>query len=131
MDRTTMQTVAPTQAGVRITSRVEIGQPDDALTKHYSQIPAAEWGWEHLRDYCVDQIVALHGPFPRMNQPAEDATFQRFHREWGADAPRIARYAFEICGGRWGGAPISVNRFCKNSDPYFAKPICDKIHGRA
>lgn len=131
MDRTAMQSVTPTSAGVRITSRVEIGQPDDTLSKHYSQMPAAEWGWEQLRDYCVDQIVVLHGPFPRTKPYAEMAIFQRFCKEWGPDAPRIARYAFEICHGRWGGAPISLNRFCKDSDPFFAKPIADKIHGRA
>jgi hypothetical protein len=132
MDRTASSTTIAhqTQVGVRVQSKVEIAPAGRVVRKHYTEVPAAEWDWEHLRDYSVDQIIRLHGPFPR-RAFTEDAVFKRFHGEWGADAPRIARYAFEISGGRWGGSPISVNRFCKESDPYFARPIADKIHGRA
>lgn len=88
--------------------------------------PEEQWTWSELRDYVVAQIEDLHGPFPR-DARKEASIFQRFCKEYGSAAPAIARYAFEVKDGRWKGAPISVSRFCKASDPWFAQPILEYL----
>lgn len=86
-----------------------------------------EWGWRELRDYVVAQIVDRHGVFPR-NEKKEAGIFKAFCTRWGTAAPVIARFAFEQMDGFWMGAPISVNRFCKGSDPYFAERILKHLN---
>lgn len=85
-----------------------------------------EWAWDDLRDYVVTNIEERFGPFPR-DARKESGIFKSFLARHGDQAQAIARYAFEVADGRWAGAPISVNRFCKNSDPYFAEVIADKV----
>lgn len=86
----------------------------------------AQWAWDDLRDYVVHEIETLFGPFPRDNIK-EASIFKSFLGRYGDKAPAIARHAFEVHGGRWGGAPISVNRFCKASDQYFADVIAKDL----
>jgi hypothetical protein len=83
------------------------------------------WSWEDLRDYVMSQIEQYHGPQVR-NTTKEAAVFRSSLDRHGDKGVRIARYAFEVNRGMWQRAPISVNRFCKGSDPYFA----DKIKSR-
>lgn len=85
------------------------------------------WTWYELRDYVVGKIVEIHGVFPR-NDKKEMGIFKAFATRWGTDAPAIARYAFESMGGYWKNAPVSVNRFCKGSDPYFAQLIVNHLN---
>lgn len=84
------------------------------------------WSWRELRDYVVGEIEQRFGAFPR-DLLKEKGIFDAFLSRWGTKAARIARYAFESCQGIWRGAPVSVNRFCKASDPYFAAVISDLI----
>lgn len=84
------------------------------------------WEWDDLRDYVVHQIEQRFGPWPR-DSFKEAGTFKRFLAEWGTDAPRIARHAFEVCDGWWSSAPISINRFTRGSDPFFAQVIADRL----
>lgn len=84
------------------------------------------WGWSDLRDYVVHEIEARFGTFPR-DAKKEFGIFSRFVKEHGAASAAIARYAFEQCNGFWANAPISVNRFCKASDPFFAEPIKTRL----
>lgn len=85
------------------------------------------WTWSELRDYVVGEIVNRFGPFPQ-NQRKEYGIFSRFFNDYGQDGIAVARYAFgPVCEGYWGSAPISVNRFCKNSDPYFVHPILERL----
>lgn len=100
--------------------------PAAAPVKEYLVKDDEEWGWQDLRDYVVSQIEERFGPFPRDGKK-EKGIFDSFLRRWGAKGPVIARYAFERANGFWHSAPISVNRFCKNSDPYFAIPIAEKL----
>lgn len=81
-------------------------------------------GWEKLRDYVVERVEAIHGPFPRGEQERrqEVTIFMAFQARW-PQAMEIAKYAFEVEGGLWKGAPVSVARFHKTSDSYFAEPI--------
>ena len=53
----------------------------------------------------------------------EYGIFTGFLARWGAAAVPIARYAFDIKDGMWMGEPITVSRFCKGSDPWFANTI--------
>lgn len=86
----------------------------------------ANWSWSDLRDYVVHQIEQRFGLFPR-DSKKEYGIFTRFLREHGAQAGPIAVHAFEVCDGYWANAPISINRFCKASDPYFAAPIKERL----
>lgn len=86
----------------------------------------SEWGWDDLRDYVVAQIEERFGPFPRDSRK-ESGIFKAFLARWPEQAQAIARFAFEVEDGRWGGAPISVNRFCKNSDKYFSAVIAERL----
>ena len=86
-----------------------------------------QWTWYELRDYVVGKIIEIHGVFPR-NEMKEMGIFKAFCARWGADAPAIARYAFESAGGYWKNAPVSVTRFCKGSDPYFSQLIVNHLN---
>lgn len=90
--------------------------------------PDSSWSWSDLRDFVVAGIERCHGVFPR-DQKKEYGIFSRFFKEYGPEqSAAIARYAFgPVCNGMWANAPISVNRFTKNSDPYFARPILDLL----
>lgn len=88
------------------------------------------WTWTELRDFVVAQIEQRHGPWPR-DSKKEYGIFSSFLTRWGAQAVPIARYAFEQLAGRWAGAPISVNRFCRGSDPFFAAVIVERLESAA
>lgn len=86
----------------------------------------ADWTWEDLRDYVMGQIVAYHGPQLR-NLVKEAGIFRSFMGRYEDKAVAIARFAFEQQRGMWQRAPITVTRFCKGSDPYFADPIARRL----
>jgi hypothetical protein len=86
----------------------------------------SQWTWEDLRDYVMGQIEQYHGPQLR-NAMKEASVFKGFMNRHGSQAVAIARFAFEVQRGMWQRAPISVNRFCKGSDPYFADPIKERL----
>lgn len=85
-----------------------------------------EWGWEQIRDYVVAGIEQQTGSFPR-NPLTEAGIFKGFKARWGELAGPIAIYAIDVAEAWWQNAPISVNRFCKGSDPYFADPISKRV----
>lgn len=89
-------------------------------------IKPEEWGWEQLRDYVTKQVEHYHGAQVR-NPIKEKAIFQSFLNRWGDQASAIARYAFEVQKGIWMRAPITVNRFSKGSDEYFAGVISSQL----
>jgi hypothetical protein len=87
----------------------------------------SQWSWSELRDYVFGEIERRHGPQPR-NGKTEASIFKSFLSRWpDGQAVRIAKAAFEIHDGMWGNAPISVNRFCVKSDPFFAAPILTRL----
>lgn len=109
-----------------IQERVSVRRPETRTTDVGKG--AASWTWEDLRNYVVRSIERIHGPFPR-DAIKEKAIFSSFVTRWGAQAGPIAKFAFEECEGRWRGAPVSVTRFCKGSDHYFAAPIAERLAG--
>lgn len=113
----TLPSVAPVRDQVPVPSPSSVARRSDLLS--------SDWGWGELRDYVVASIIERFGPILR-NPVTEKSIFSSFINRWGADeAEAIARRAFEIHEGVWGSAPISVNRFCIASDPYFAEPLLE------
>lgn len=88
-----------------------------------------QWSWAEFRDYVCAEIICRFGAFPRDSRK-EYGIFSRYLSTFGnTDAIRIAEYAFgPVCEGWWGNAPISVNRFCRASDPYFSIPILERLN---
>lgn len=117
-----------TGTSVKVTETTTIRRPLNTVHTYEAKVSDGEWDWEALRDYVVDRIEFFHGAFPR-DFLKEKSVFSRFHKEFGSDAVRIARFVFEgpAADGRWAGAPVSINRFCKGSDDFFARPILEKI----
>jgi hypothetical protein len=85
-----------------------------------------EWSPEQLRDYVISEIEARFGVRGR-DPIRETAIFKRFVKTWGELAGPIAKFAFEVRDGWWQNAPISINRFCRQSDSYFARPIAEQV----
>lgn len=118
---TTLVVSAPT---VTVTTRRPEGKTNEKRTHLVST--SDTWTWQQLRDYVVDRIEARSGKFPR-NPVTEAGIFKGFITRYGDCAGAIAKFAFETCEGMWKGSPVGVTRFCKNSDPYFAQPILDRL----
>lgn len=88
--------------------------------------PESSWGWQDLRDYVIREIEARHGASVR-DPKKEASVFKSFLTRWPDQAVAIAKVAFEVHDGMWRNAPISVNRFCKASDEYFAAVIAKNL----
>lgn len=108
-----------------VTETVTAHRPTEARTFLLGQ--EASWDWRQLRDYVVAEIEVRQGPGTFERGPREYGIFTAFCGRWGAQAGSIARYAFEVCDGMWRGQPISITRFTKNSDPYFASVIAERL----
>lgn len=104
----------------------KVRKPEGSRDTSHKMVPESQWGWREIRDYVVSEIEARTGIFPRISYK-EEAIFKRFFKDWGDRAAPIAKFAFEIENGKWGGAPIAIGRFSKNSDPYFAEPISQRL----
>lgn len=88
--------------------------------------PESAWGWQDLRDYVIREMEKRNNP--QVRDPKKEASiFKGFLSRWGDKAPAIAKTAFEVHDGMWRNAPISVNRFCKASDQYFAAVIAERV----
>ncbi len=86
-----------------------------------------DWSWEQLRDYVMRSIAERHGPQPRREQHTINSIFKSFANRWGSQAGLIARFAFEQQDGFWRSAPVSIERFTKGNDEYFARPIAERL----
>lgn len=84
------------------------------------------WTWQQLRDYVVDAITSRTGAFPR-NPMKEASIFKAFVNRWGDKSETIARQAVEVHQCWWRSAPLSVERFCVGSDPYFAEVLAASV----
>jgi len=87
---------------------------------------AERWEWQHLRDFVVAEIQARRGA--QTYDPTKlVGIFKSFAKRWGSDAGPISRYIFDVCDGFWLGKAVTVNSWCKATDPYFAKPIAERL----
>ena len=107
-----------------IEETVTVTRQPSMTSKAY--VGKTDWGWDDLRDYVVGQIEERFGAFPRDSRK-EAGIFKSFLSRYPDKAQQIARFAFEVSDGRWKGSPISVNRFCRGSDPYFADVIAERL----
>lgn len=124
-------TVVLPEPEIRVTTEVDPPAYDGPIDAHAGFVgkPDEFWSWSDLRDYVVREIQSRFGPFPR-NPKTEASIFKSFLGRHEGHAPAIARFAFESHDGYWCGAPISVNRFCKASDAYFAAVILASLAER-
>jgi len=99
--------------------------PVRSVAKAFVAKADAAWEWRDLRDFVVTSIEARFGVFPR-DERKEASIFKAFLSRQ-PKAVAIARYSFEVLDGHWGGAPISVNRFCLASDVYYADVIAARL----
>lgn len=91
--------------------------------------PAAQWTWEDLRDYVITEAEKRGGPQIR-NAAKEAGILKAFINRHGiADAVLVAQAAFEIYEGVWRSTPVTVTRFTKNNDSYFAEVILGRVKG--
>lgn len=125
-----------TPAPVKATARVVETAPVIAETVRvapasqsvgYTLKDASAWGWTDLRDYVIREIEQRHGPQVR-NPTREASIFKSFMSRWPEQSVAIAQAAFgPVHDGMWRNAPISVNRFCKASDPFFSAVIAERL----
>lgn len=125
-----------TELDVRGVTRMTVVKDHVAVRPAPSQThlaaDASDWTWRELRDFVVTGLAARFGAV-EVTDPnwavKEVGTFKGFIKRWGPQqAASIAHYAIEVCDARWQGRPITVNSFCKGSDPYFAQPIADRLN---
>ena len=109
-----------------VVARVETESFVVASNSKSHLVSSGNWTWQQLRDYVVEAIVARIGAFPR-NPVTEASIFKAFLERWGDKSEAIARYAVEIEQCWWRSAPLSVQRFCRGSDPYFASVIAAQV----
>lgn len=122
---TTRLAVQSQQTVTQVVEQVEV-VPKPATSRTDLLVMGEDWSWEQMRDYVVHEIEARFGAFPH-DSIKEASIFKSFIGRHGKKAAAIAKHAFEVCDGRWAGAPISVTRFCKNSDPFFAEVIVERL----
>lgn len=89
-------------------------------------VSSRAWDWEALRDYIIERLEHRWGPQHR-DPIKEAAIFRSFVKRWGAQSEAISRYVFEVADGIWMGTAVSINRWAKGSDPYFAAVINQKL----
>jgi hypothetical protein len=132
------QTSVPVRQPIPLVAeRVSI-RPAATRSTHLVGGDASSWGWREIQDFVTTEIANRHGRFPR-NPVTEASIFKGFAARWSepivylgtpmSEATAIARYAFgnRAESGMWMRAPISVNRFCVNSDARFAKVIVERL----
>lgn len=100
--------------------------PKASIAAGYLTKPDSEWEWDDLRDYVIHEIETRHGVQPR-DQRKESGIFKSFLSRYGDKAVPVTRAAFEVFDGVWRSAPITVNRFCKASDPFFGDVLLKRL----
>lgn len=126
-DASLAQEIAQT-APVQVTSQVTTSPVGSAQAAYLLKNPL-QWTWEDLRDYVVTEAEKRFGPQIR-NPAKEGGIFRAFITRHGIfDAALVAMSAFEVYGGTWRSAPVTVTRFTKNNDPFFAEIILARSKG--
>ena len=108
-------------APLAVTEQVAITAVSPAQAARATK-PASQWSpgdfaafvFEEIHRACGDQL------------PCRDAEgiLAGFFYRWGAErAVRIAKAAFELYGGIWQNAPVTVRRFAATHDEFFARRI--------
>jgi len=116
------------QAPAEVTQQVTTARTGTAEAAYLLK-PATQWTWQDLRDYVVTEAEKRFGPQAR-DPKKEAGIFKGFIQRHGTeDAVMVAMAAYEVYEGVWRSAPVTVNRFCRNSDPFFADVILARLKG--
>lgn len=110
-----------------VTVRETIRVRRESADRSYLLVAPEKWSARELRSYVVGEIALRFGyePIPAFK---EHAIFASFIERWGGEmAAAMARYVFEVCDGKWLGKPVTIYRWCKNADPYFAIPLAERL----
>ncbi len=122
------QSLPPLETVVNVSLSIEDSAPLRPAVMSLSRrdMVSGEWGWEEVRDYVTRKIEERWGASPR--DPLKEAgIFKGFVGRWGAQAKDIAVAACEVHGCIWRSAPLSITRFTKGNDPYFAAVIASNL----
>jgi hypothetical protein len=91
-------------------------------TPETSQEPSCE----AVTSYVTASIEGRWGP--QLPGPDPAAVIAGFCERLGAaKAMMIAQAAFEVHGGLWRGAPVTIKRFTEGHDSFFAFPLLSGI----
>lgn len=107
--------------------QVVITSGNASVSENVDAVPWQKWGAKEIASYVNARIAEFHGPQPRCRNERE--IFEGFFSRFGPDAVRIARAAFDVHGGMWMGAPVSVARFGPSSDDCFARRLLPALAG--
>lgn len=104
----------------RITGSLTVTPVSERVARLAAADPGT-WSGEDLLFYIKEESGRLTGPqLPCFN---EQSIVRDFLERFGMQAVTIARLAFEIHGGMWMGAPVTVRRFSASNDEFFARPL--------
>lgn len=108
-----------------VTTTVQVSHP--TTEQSYMLKDESSWTWSDLRDYIVTKSTQLFGP--PLRDPAKESTILKaFISRHGIEkAVLVAMAAYEVYGGVWMSAPVTVTRFTRNNDPYFADVILARV----
>jgi hypothetical protein len=111
---------ADVRAGIPVASLSVV--PVSQEVARLSGLRPASWTTREAWIYITEEIRRLHGPqLPGADaRTITDGFCDRFGIE---NAVRIARAAFEVYGGMWHGAPVTIKRFQAGHDDFFARPL--------
>lgn len=90
-----------------------------------AETDGGHWTADDLMFYIREETARLCGP--QLPCAQENYIANDFLSRFGADAAKIARAAYEIHGGRWMGAPVTIRRFSQSNDDFFARVILGKL----
>lgn len=84
--------------------------------------PPESWTAEDVCAYVTEEIGRIHGEQLPGEDPGE--VLAGWCERTGIPAAvRAARYVFEVRGGMWRGAPVTLKRFTPGHDSFFSDPI--------
>lgn len=119
-----MPSFSTAEAG-QVTAAVEVTE----ITRWQAaqaQKPAAEWTPGDFARWVGAEIERASGP--QLPCRSGDKILTGFWDRHGPEkAVRIARAAFEVFGGMWCGAPVTVRRFSESHDQFFASAVLERL----
>lgn len=128
VNQTVTQTVTQmmvTEPVPAVVERVTVVRANEGASYH-AKAPGL-WNWTDLRDYLLCEIEQRHG-LQVHDSLKESGILKAFISRWGIEkAVAIAKASMEVHDGMWRNAPITITRFSKASDPYFAAVIAVNI----
>lgn len=85
-------------------------------------LPPSRWTEQDIYIYVREEMTRIHGE--QLPSVSLTETMREFCGRFGTEtAVRIVRAAFEIYGGMWQGAPVTIKRFLPSHDGFFALPL--------